>query len=100
MQMPVPVLVFFPPITMHLDHQGPPVTYSGAASRPPQRATTSPNVLEMCDMCELRSQLMRKKRRPLKLPSTRSGSRKQEEDEQAALRKEKEHVSSEEFANA
>ena len=39
-----------PPITMHLDHQGPPVTYSKAASRPPQRVTTSPDELEMCDV--------------------------------------------------
>ena len=39
-----------PPITMHLDHQGPPVTYSEAASRPPRRVTMSPDELEMCDM--------------------------------------------------
>ena len=38
------------PITMNLDHQGPPVTYSEAASRPPQRVTTSPDELEMCDV--------------------------------------------------
>ena len=39
-----------PPVTMHLDHQGPPVTYSEAASRPPQRVTTSPDELEMCNV--------------------------------------------------
>ena len=39
-----------PPITMNLDCQGPPVTYSKAASRPPQRVTTSLDELEMCDM--------------------------------------------------
>ena len=39
-----------PPFTMHLDWQGPPVTYSKAASRPPQRVTISPNELSMCDV--------------------------------------------------
>ena len=48
--MPVPVLIFPPPITIKLDHQGPPVTYSEAASRPPRRVTTTPDDLEMCDM--------------------------------------------------
>ena len=38
------------PITMKLDHQGLPVTYSEVASRPPQRVTTTPDNLEMCDM--------------------------------------------------
>ena len=38
------------PITMKLDHQGPPVTYSEVASRPPRRVTTTLNDLEMCDM--------------------------------------------------
>ena len=39
-----------PPVTMHLDHQGPPVSYSEAASRPLRRVTTSPNELEMCNI--------------------------------------------------
>ena len=30
-----------PPVTMHLDHQGPPVTYSEAASRSPWRMVVS-----------------------------------------------------------
>ena len=34
-----------PPITMHLDHQGPPVTYSEAASRLPQRMVISSSEL-------------------------------------------------------
>ena len=38
------------PITMKLDHQGPPVTYSEVASRPPQRVTTTLDDLQMCDM--------------------------------------------------
>ena len=39
-----------PPITMHLDHQGPPVTYSKAASRSPQRVVAPPPDLSMCDV--------------------------------------------------
>ena len=38
-----------PPITMHLDHQGPPVTYSDAASRSPRRMVVS-SELPMYDM--------------------------------------------------
>ena len=30
-----------PPVTMHLDHQGPPVTYSEATSRSPRRTVVS-----------------------------------------------------------
>ena len=39
-----------PPTTMHLDHQGPPVTYSKATSRSPQRAVASSPELPMYDM--------------------------------------------------
>ena len=39
-----------PPITMHLDHQGPPVTYSKVASRLPQRTVVTSSELAMCDM--------------------------------------------------
>ena len=39
-----------PPITMHLDCQGPPVTYSEATSRSPQRTVTSSSELLMYDM--------------------------------------------------
>ena len=39
-----------PPITMHLDHQGPPVTYSEAASRPPQRTVISSSELPVYDV--------------------------------------------------
>ena len=38
-----------PPITMHLDCQGPPVTYSKATSRSPQRTVVS-SELPMYDM--------------------------------------------------
>ena len=62
------------PVTMHLDCQGPPVTYSKASSRSPQRAVASPQDLSMLT-CELRWQPMRKKRRLLKPPLTRSRNR-------------------------
>ena len=39
-----------PPITMHLDRQGPPVTYSEAASRSPQRMVTSSSELPVYDV--------------------------------------------------
>ena len=39
-----------PPITMHLDHQGPLVTYSKAASRPPLRTVISSYELSECDV--------------------------------------------------
>ena len=38
-------------ITMRLDHQGPPVSYSEAASRPPWRETITKDTLWMCDVC-------------------------------------------------
>ena len=40
-----------PPITMHLFCQDPVVTYSEAASRPPQRTVVSPSELAQCDVC-------------------------------------------------
>ena len=39
-----------PPITMHLDCQGPPVTYSKATSRSPQRMVASSSELSMYDV--------------------------------------------------
>ena len=39
-----------PPITMHLDHQGPAVTYSEATSRPPQRMVVSSSELAECNV--------------------------------------------------
>ena len=38
------------PITMKLDHQGPPVSYSKAASRPPQKETVTEDTACMCDV--------------------------------------------------
>ena len=65
-----------PPITMHLDYQGPPVTYSKAPSRSPWRMVVSSySELPMYNMSGLRLQLMRKKRRLLKPPLTRFGDR-------------------------
>ena len=39
-----------PPITMHLDHQGPPVTYSEATSRSPQRMVVTSSDLPVYDV--------------------------------------------------
>ena len=39
-----------PPITMHLDHQGPSVTYSEATSRLPHRMVISSQELAECDV--------------------------------------------------
>ena len=39
-----------PPITMHLDHQGPLVTYFEATSRPPWRMVISSYELSECDI--------------------------------------------------
>ena len=38
------------PITMKLDHQGPPVSYSEVASRPPLRETITKDTLQMCNV--------------------------------------------------
>ena len=39
-----------PPITMHLDCQGPAVTYSETTSRPPRRTVVSPSKLAECNV--------------------------------------------------
>ena len=39
-----------PAITMKLDCQGPPVSYSEAASRPPQKETVTKDTVHMCDV--------------------------------------------------
>ena len=39
-----------PAVMMQLNHQGPAVTYSEAASRPPQRTVVSPSELAQCDV--------------------------------------------------
>ena len=39
-----------PVVMMQLDHQGPVVTYSEAASRPPQRTVVSPSELAQCNV--------------------------------------------------
>ena len=77
-----------PPVTMHLDCQGPPVSYSEAASRQPQRATTSPDELEVCDM---QVKIMAHEKEKEATRATLNWIQKQEWDKQAALRKEKEH---------
>ena len=77
-----------PLITMHLDHQGPPVTYSEAASRSPQRAVAPPPDLLMCDV-QVKMAAHEKEKEAARV--TLDWIRKQEWDEQAALKKQKEH---------
>ena len=49
--MSMSVLVWISlPITMKLDCQGPPVSYSKVASRPPQRGTITEDTLQMCNV--------------------------------------------------
>ena len=57
------------PITMRLDHQGPPVSYSEVASRP-LGVRLSPQGPCGCMMCGRRLRLMKKKRQPLRPPWT------------------------------
>ena len=57
------------PIAMKLDHQGPPVSYSEAASRPPQRETITEDTLQMCDVW-MKAAAHKKKRQLLRLPWT------------------------------
>ena len=76
-----------PPVTMNLDHQGPPVTYSEVASRPPQRVTTSPDELEMCNV---RIKVAAHEWEKEATWATFNWIRQQEWDEQATQRKEKE----------
>ena len=75
------------PITMHLDPQGPPVTYSKAASRSPWRAVASSPDLSMYDM---RVQMAAHEKEKEAAWATLNRIRKQEWDEQAALKKQKE----------
>ena len=60
---------------MRLDHQGPPVTYSEVASRPPQREATTLDALEMCDVWVKVCSSQARKGSHLSPPSTRSGNR-------------------------
>ena len=76
-----------PPITMHLDHQGPPVTYSEAASRSPWRVVVSPQDLSMCDV---RVKMAANEKEKEAAQATLDQIWKQEWDEQAALKKQKE----------
>ena len=73
---------------MHLDHQGPPVTYSEAASRPPRRVTISPNELSMCGMWVKIAACEKEKEAAW---ATLNWIWEQEWDKQATMKKEKEH---------
>ena len=76
-----------PPITMKLDHQGPPVSYSKAASRPPQRETITQDMLHMCDV-QMKAVACEKEKAATQ--ATLDHIKWQEWDKQAAWRKEKE----------
>ena len=86
--MPVPEASLPPPITMHLDRQGPPVTYSEATSRLPQRVVASSPELLMYDMW---LQMAAHEKEKEAAWATLDQIWKQEWDEQAALKKWKEH---------
>ena len=77
-----------PPVTMHLDRQGPLVTYSEAASRSPQMAVASSPELPMYDV---RLKMAAHKKEKEAAQATPDQIWKQEWDEQAALKKRKEH---------
>ena len=76
-----------PPITMHLNHQGPPVTYSKAASRLSQRMVTPSSELLMYDVW-LKTAAHEKEKEAAW--ATLDQIQKQEQDEQATLKKQKE----------
>ena len=77
-----------PPFPMHLDHQGPPVTYSEAGLQTTPKGDYFPNELEMCNM-QIKITACKKEKEATQV--TLDQIWKQEQDEQAALRKEKEH---------
>ena len=77
-----------PPVTMHLNHQGPVVTYSEAASRPAQRATISPSKLVECDVC-LKMAACEKEKEAAR--ATLEQIQRQEQEEEATQRKREEH---------
>ena len=75
-----------PPITMHLDHQGPPVTYSSNVSRSPRRMVVS-SELPVYDV-QLKIAAHEKEKKVAQ--ATLDWIQRQEWDEQAALKKQKE----------
>ena len=77
-----------PPITMHLDCQGPVVTYSEAASRPARRATISPSELAECDVC-LKMAACNKEKEAAQ--ATLERIQRQEREEEATQKKREEH---------
>ena len=77
-----------PPITMHLDCQGPPVTYSEAASRLPQRTVISSSELPVYDVW-LKIAAHEKEKEAAQ--ATLDWIQRQEQDEEAAQKKWEEH---------
>ena len=75
-----------PPITMHLDCQGPPVTYSDATSRSPQRTVVSSEL----PVYDVRLKIAAHEKEKEAARATLDRIRRQEWDEQATLKKQKE----------
>ena len=73
-----------PLITMHLDHQGPPVTYSKAASRPPQRMVVSSPELPVYNL-QLKMAAHEKEKEAAQ--ATLDQIQRQEQDEEATQKK-------------
>ena len=72
------------PITMRLDHQGPPASYSKVASRPPQSETITQGTLQMCDVWE---KTAAHKKEKAAAQATLDHIKWQEQDKQAAWRR-------------
>ena len=77
-----------PPVMMHLDHQGPAVTYSEAASRLPQRTVVSSPELAECDM---RLKMAACKKEKEAAWATLEWIQRQEQEEEATWKKREEH---------
>ena len=73
-----------PPVTMHLDHQGPSVTYSEATSRPPRRTVISSQELSECDV---RFKIAAHEKEKEAAQATLDCIWKQEQEEEAAQKK-------------
>ena len=78
------------PITMRLDCQGPPVSYSEAATRPHQRETITEDTLWMCDV---HMKVVACDKEKVATQPTLDCIKQKEWDKQATQRKEKEHES-------
>ena len=78
------------PITMRLNHQGPPVSYSEVASRPPWKQNITEDNLWMCDVC---IKAVAHEKEKVAARATLDHIEWQEWDEQVTQRREKERES-------